>query len=745
MTRAKLILICFALATAGSIALIPRVVYDYDFEQFFPVGDPDLDYYKTFRERFEPDDDFVLIAIEGQPRVFERSFLERFSAFTEACTTLPHIVQSHSATNYAIPRTRFGMIYKLPAIHIDQPELYAADSVRLMSDVRLVNGLIAKDGRSLVVALKTSGVLDQTQSEVFARALDTLVAQHGLEDAHIAGRAYYQSAFVKNEKYEFTVYTTAASILIFIIVLFLFRRFWGVMLATVSVMMGMILFLGFLVLIGARLDPMSTLFPILMVIVGMSDVIHLMSKYLTETRRGRGRSEAVRYTIKEVGLATFLTSLTTAVGFMSLYTANILPIKKFGLMAAVGVGIAFLTAILFTTAAMRYFGPDHLARIENKRNFWRRLMRKTFIFTRKKRKAIAVGAVVVIGVCLLGVSRVSTDVKLDEQFPRNHKVKRDFHFFEEHYGGLRPFEVAVEAQGDLTMDSAAVIRQIGAFEDYLRQETGLVAVTSPASLYKDFNRAFNDDRVQAHELPRSNERLAHYTKLARSAPPDATKTIISRDRKHGRVTSRFQDLGTAGGVALQDSINTWIAAHADSSVVKYRITGSSLLFDKNNEVVRRNISYGLGLAFLVVSLIMGILFRNWRMVIIALIPNLVPIFVCAALMGYLGMELSAATSIIFAIAFGIAVDDTIHFLSRFRLELSRGRKVYDAVRNTFLETGKAMCMTTVILFFGFVILVTSSYPNTVVIGLLMSLTLVSALIADLLLTPVLIYWLIKDK
>jgi predicted RND superfamily exporter protein len=196
---------------------------------------------------------------------------------------------------------------------------------------------------------------------------------------------------------------------------------------------------------------------------------------------------------------------------------------------------------------------------------------------------------------------------------------------------------------------------------------------------------------------------------------------------------------------LQDSINTWIAAHADSSVVKYRITGSSLLFDKNNEVVRRNISYGLGLAFLVVSLIMGILFRNWRMVIIALIPNLVPIFVCAALMGYLGMELSAATSIIFAIAFGIAVDDTIHFLSRFRLELSRGRKVYDAVRNTFLETGKAMCMTTVILFFGFVILVTSSYPNTVVIGLLMSLTLVSALIADLLLTPVLIYWLIKDK
>ena len=739
------VVVVFLFLVGGSINLIPKLQFDYDFEQFFPAKDPDLDFYQRFRELFEPDDNYVLVAIENKEGVFSRTFLQRFSALTEDCANLPFITQSTSLTNYRVLKSAAGYLYAQPAVHIDEPSRYSRDSIRLMSDRRLVNGLVSNDGKALCLVLKTDGVLDLPKSQRLHHALDSMLLKHAFTDGHIAGRAYYQSLFEEKEREEFSLYTITAAVLIVLTVFLLFGRIWPVIISIVSVSFGMVLFLGFLSISKTTLDPMSTLFPILMGIVGTSDVVHLMSKYIIELRRGKTKREAIRVTIREVGLATLLTSVTTAVGFLSLYTANVIPIKKFGVTAAIGVFIAFFTVILFTTAALHYLGRKQLARKEKKENFWSRLMRFVFNFTRTNTKAIGWSAVVLVGVCLIGISQISTNVTLDKQFPRKDKVKADFRFFEDRFGGMRPFEIAASAQGDLTLDSNRVIREIGKFEDYLLDETPLASITSPASIYKDLNRAFNGDRAEAHTLPESDQRMSYYRGLITRAPGQVTKTIISSDRKHGRISSRFRDMGTTNSMLLKEEINDWITQNTDSTIMTLRVAGSSLLFDKNNEYVRRSIFYGLGLAFIVISILMGALFRNLKMVLISLVPNVLPILMCGALVGFLGIELSAATSIIFAIAFGIAVDDTIHFLSRFRIERAKGLPIAEAVHNCYLETGKAICMTTVILFCGFIILVTSTYPNTVTIGLLTSLTLASALVADLLLTPVLIYWLIKDK
>jgi predicted RND superfamily exporter protein len=165
----------------------------------------------------------------------------------------------------------------------------------------------------------------------------------------------------------------------------------------------------------------------------------------------------------------------------------------------------------------------------------------------------------------------------------------------------------------------------------------------------------------------------------------------------------------------------------------------------SNNYVRGNMLNGIGLEFLVVSLAMGLLFRNLRMVLISLIPNILPIMVCGALLGFLGIELSASTAIIFGMTFGIVTDDTIHFLAGYRIERAKGLSTNEAVKETMLETGKAICMTTLILFFGFIILLTSSYPNTATIGLLVSITFLFALITDLFLTPVLVSRFMRGK
>ena len=188
-------------------------------------------------------------------------------------------------------------------------------------------------------------------------------------------------------------------------------------------------------------------------------------------------------------------------------------------------------------------------------------------------------------------------------------------------------------------------------------------------------------------------------------------------------------------------IDTWINNNIDSDVIKVNRTGTGVIIDKNAEYIRRSLLQGLGIAVLIVSVLMAFLFQNWRILIIALVPNIFPLLLAGALIGYLGIELEAGVSIVFAVIFGIAVDDTIHFLSKYKLALNKGLEREEAIKITFVETGKAIVLTSIILFFGFLVMLFSIHPPSVVVGLLISLTLLSALISDLLLIPVMIRWM----
>jgi predicted RND superfamily exporter protein len=205
------------------------------------------------------------------------------------------------------------------------------------------------------------------------------------------------------------------------------------------------------------------------------------------------------------------------------------------------------------------------------------------------------------------------------------------------------------------------------------------------------------------------------------------------------------DVGAINIQKMREDIDNWAVQNLDNDLIQWRHTGTSLLYDKNAFLLRKSLFRGLDLAFIVISLLMGLLFRSVRMVVIALIPNIFPLLAGAAIIGFSGMELDAPTAIFFTIAFGIAVDDTIHFLSKFRHEIRKGRSREEAILRTYRETCTAIMMTTVILFFGFISLVGSAYPPTAHIGLLISFTLLAALFADLFLLPICLYLLYKPS
>jgi len=223
------------------------------------------------------------------------------------------------------------------------------------------------------------------------------------------------------------------------------------------------------------------------------------------------------------------------------------------------------------------------------------------------------------------------------------------------------------------------------------------------------------------------------------------KLIVTRDGKIGRFTGKMNDIGSQAFRAREEKFNQFLSSTPIMKNINVHMTGGAVMLDKNNQYLVDNTLQGLLISVLVVSLIIAIIHRNWRMIIIAIIPNMLPIVLIGGLMGFAGIELKSSTSIIFSIAFGIATDDTIHFLARLKLELAQGKSVFYAVKRTFLSTGKAVIVTSLILIAGFFTLIASGFESTFYFGLLVSITLLVAVLTDLLLFPILVIWLLRKK
>ncbi len=737
------IIAVFAVLSAVSVFFLLRLEFNYDFESFFPKSSADMAFYNRYREQFGPDDNHILIGLGNRSSgSFDLQFLKKIDSFTrEAGRQLPHIISASSLPVLKIPILAAGTLIRQPLIHLNDPGRLRDDSLNIIQDERLRNRYISSDGSVMAVILNTSGTLTLKQAKELDEGLNRMLDNYHFEDFFIAGRAYYQSLFAKRAKDEFVFYSSLSTIIILIILFLIFRKPWGILVSFSSVLVGMLIFIGFLGLRGKSLDPMSNLFPILMIIVGVSDVIHLLTKYTLEQRKGMKQRAAIRKTIREVGLATFLTSLTTAIGFSSLYTSSVPPIRNFGVTASIGVFIAYFTVLLFSSSLMSLFPAEKLIRINVKKNNWDRITSWFYRVTLNHQRKILIFSLLAIVVFIAGISKISTDTHIENNFPRDAKIRSDFILLEEAFGGVRNFEIAVLAAPGKLIKQSDILRNIEKVERYLAGISILSSPISPVSLYKSVNRALHGNSADHYKLPEEDYRLRRLDRYVRKIPDQIGSSMISKDGTMGRMMFRFRDVGSDSIAAIRQNIDSWVAQNTDTAIVKFRQTGTALLFDTNTKNVRSNMFFGLGIAFLLVSLLMVMLFKNWKMVFISLVPNIFPLLLGGALLGFLGIELDAATSIIFAIAFGIAVDDTIHFLSKFRLEIDQGKTIKESIRITFHESGKAICLTSIILFFGFISLSSSYYPPTFYVGLLVSITLLSALLADLFLTPVLIYQL----
>ena len=634
-------------------------------------------------------------------------------------------------------KTPFGLT-TIPAIHIDEPGKYERDSIKIMRDKRLVNHLISQDATSLILSLKTVDRISLDQSEKLITALNNSIANYSFDDYHLLGIANFQKELVEMEKREIIISSVISILLVGFIIFFLYRSFYTVAITLFSVALGMLLFVGFMSLTGRPLNILTALYPILMLIVGTSDVVHITSKYLDELIAGKSRKEAILITIRQIGWATLLTSVTTAAGFASLLTSRISAIQQFGVNAAIGVMIAYLTVILFTTSVLVFFNKEQLDKSKSWKYGWVGLLARLYHFSKNNSRQITLGIIVFALICLWGLSMITTNYKIESSLPIGKKITSDFIFFEEEYAGFRNLEFAVEVNASYSLHDFEVIEEIDKLESYLKENRLVNSVFSITDIYKSIHMMFNGNQIKHYTITKNKLQHERYRKFAEKIPSHHSSLLISKDKKKTRISARISDLGADSIKVSGLRIDTWISENINNNIIKLQRTGTGLIIDKNAEYIRNNLLLGLGLALLIVSFLMVLLFKNIKLLIISLVPNLLPLLFAGALIGFLGIELEAGVSILFAIVFGISVDDTIHFLSKYKLCLNQGFDMEEAIKKTFLETGKAISYTSIILFFGFLILFFSIYPPSKTVGILISATLFSALLADLLLIPILI-------
>ncbi len=722
----------------ASLSIIDQLHFSFELEQLFPQGDEELEFYKNFAQDFKKDDGFLFIALEAKDSIFDSTYLADVHRFVQKAKKWQDVEAVYALTTMSYPvKTPFGLT-TIPYLHRDNPSQYQSDKKAILNNPKLHGQYITKDTNALIVRLLLKDNFGLEQSVRLMQTVEQYIAEIPLKGAYYLGRPYFQREMVALQKNELKKTTIISGTLISAIIFLLFRRVGGLIVVILSVAVGFIIFLGFLALFGRELHILSALYPLLMVIVGTSDVIHITTKYVDELRKGFSRHQAASTALRQIGLATLFTSLTTAIGYFSLVTSRIYPIQDFGINSAIGVMIAYIVVISFTVPILTIIPQHRLIKTDRYQQKWTDLLDKLYHFTIQRDSIIIRCTLFFILLASVGIYKINTNFLLENNLPRHHKIALDYKYFEKNLAGFKPIQIAISTDDDRPINQMEILQQVDRLEKYLSTIPAVITSYSINDMYRTLNRAYHSNKKEYYRFPEDKKSFELYKRQLSKYNNPAQGILINRSKNKLRLTVYFRDIGSEGLIELGEQIDQWIEQNILLEGLHFRQTGSGYLLDRNSRYVVRGLFYGLILAIAIVSFLMMLLFRDPRLIIISLVPNIIPLLFTAAALGYLGIELEAGISIIFAITFGIAVDDSIHFLSKFKISFDRTQNVEQSIRVTFLETGKAIVITTILLFFGFMVLLFSEHPPSFAIGILLSFSLVSALVADLMLLPILL-------
>lgn len=554
----------------------------------------------------------------------------------------------------------------------------------------------------------------------------------------VSGMPYIRTLNAQNIVDEIGLFVLGATLITSLIFFLFFRSFRATFISLIVVAVGVMWAFGILGWLGYEITVLTALIPPLIIVIGVPNCIFLINKYQQEIAKHRNQAKSLQRVIAKIGNATLMTNLTTASGFATFILTNSKILKEFGTVASINIIAIFLLSLLIipiTYSFMPRPNKKHLKHLKNKTvdYFVTWMERKV----QKQRINVYIVSLLGLIVGITGIYQMKISGSLIEDMPKSADFFKDILFFDDSFNGIVPLEIWVDSKRENGIVKPATLRRMNSLQETINEIPELAPPLSVVNAVKYAKQAYYNGNPNYYALPTSQENSFIYPFLNNSNSKSQLLTgYVDSTGQFGRITTYMKDIKTSRMEEIETDLIESINKIFPKDRYGVQITGKSLLFLKGTKYLINNLILSLSLAILLIALFMAFLFRSFKMILISLIPNLLPLIITAGVMGFTGIPLKPSTILVFSIAFGISVDDTIHFLAKYRQELiANGWKINKAVFAALRETGISMFYTSIVLFFGFSVFMSSNFGGTQALGGLVAVTLMMAMLANLILLP----------
>jgi len=557
-------------------------------------------------------------------------------------------------------------------------------------------------------------------------------------NVRISGMPYIRTLNAQNIQDEIMLFVFGALGITAIIFFFFFRSFRATFITLLVVLVGVTWAFGFIGLFRYEITVLSALIPPLIIVIGVPNAVFLINKYQQEIKKHGQQAKALQRVISKIGNATLMTNITTASGFATFVFVKSDLLREFGILASVNIISIFILALLIIPIIYSFMPLpkkkhlNHLERkwIENVVDWMERTVKE-------QRITIYIVSVVIIILGIIGVYQIRVSGSLIEDMPKSMEFYKDIKFFEKEFGGIMPLEILIDTKKEKGVMKLSTLKKMDKINDEIETFPELSKPISVVNLVKYSKQAYYKGNPKYYQLPTNQEQsyIFSYTKNSNSEA-GMLKNFVDSTGRYARITTFMKDIGTDKMDVIQERLKAVIAKEFPSDKYTVSITGKALVFIKGTNYLIKNLVFSLSLAIILIALFMAWMFRSPQMILISLLPNILPLLITAGLMGFLDIPIKPSTILVFSIAFGISVDDTIHFLAKYRQELMANNwRIKPSVYAALRETGVSMFYTSIVLFFGFLVFTLSSFGGTIALGGLVSVTLLLAMVSNLLLLP----------
>jgi len=743
-----------------------QIKLSYEYTKAIPSDNPKFIVYNDFVKKYGVDGTTVVVGFKTD-EFYTKGFFNQVDALHKLIKQNTAVAEVMSIpTAYAITKdsaeTKFNALKVFHAPY-ESDSLLQADRFVFENLPFYKNLYYNPDSSSYIMAI--SFIADSINSVSRTNIIGSI--QHELDrfsqstktEVHISGLPYIRTIMADRIKKEMLWFLIGSLVLSAITLLIFFRSISATIMSLAVVLMGVIWSLGTMVLLGQKITLLTALIPPLIVVIGIPNCIYFLNKYHTSYNETNDKDKALVQMVGRMGVVTLFCNITAAIGFFVFALTKSPLLKEFGWVSGLNIMILFFISLFFIPPVLSYLPAPkakHVRYLENK--FLEKILVKIERWAFAHTRWVFGITILAVIVSLLGVLQIKKEAFIVDDLPKQDKLYTDLKWFEQHAGGVMPLEILVDTKKtNGLIRSIKPLEQIEEFNTFLLEQPELGKPLGLLEGVKFAKQAFYDGDSLSYTVPTGTEMAFIGPYFASAAPNQGIKTtgnnpaqllnkFIDADKRQTRISVNMKDIGSAKLPVLLHKIDSASMSIFDTAKYNVVITGSSVTFLEGSNFIVKGLGESIFWAFLLIAICMIFLFRSFPILICSLIPNIVPLFITAGIMGWTSISLKPSTVLVFSVALGIAIDVTIRFLVNYKQELPHlNYQVHNTLVQTIKHTGISIIYTSLVLVAGFIIFCFSDFGGTKALGWLTSITLVVSTLTNLVLLPALIKTFIKSK